>query len=86
MSIAQREFALCLAEESLNNFLERLTWYLGDEGIDAQLGTKHAYRFRVEMEIVGADSGKIVHSEPINRGGKFFGGNWGKWLNKHRDK
>lgn len=81
-----RESAMLLAEEALNGFLERLVWCLGDEGIDARIGKNHAYRFRIEMDIVDLESEKVVRSETINRGGKFFGSYWGKWLNRHRDK
>lgn len=86
MSEEEREAALLLAEETLDGFLERLTWLLGDEGTDARFGTHHAYRFRVDMEIVDVESGEVVDTETINRGGRFFGSYWGRWLNHHRDK
>lgn len=79
----QREAAMLLAEETLNGFAERLTWFLGDEGTDSRFGTRHAYRFRVEMEIVDIETGEIVQQEAINRGGRFFGSYWGKWLNRY---
>jgi hypothetical protein len=79
---AQRDAAMRLAEETLNGFTERLTWFLGDEGTDSRFGTRHAYRFRIEMEIVDVVTGRIVDEETINRGGKFFGSYWGKWLNR----
>ena len=77
---------MLLAEETVNGFLERLLWSLGDEGIDSRIGQSHAYRFRIEMEIVDLESEEVVQSETINRGGKFFGSYWGKWLDRHRDK
>jgi hypothetical protein len=79
----QREAAMLLVEETLNGFTERLTWLLGDEGTDARMGSRHAYRFRVEMEIVDVETGELVEVETINRGGKFFGANWGRWLNRY---
>jgi hypothetical protein len=79
----QREAAILLVEETLNGFIERLTWLLGDEGTDAKIGRRHAYRFRVEMEIVDAKTGEIVEVETINRGGRFFGSYWGRWLNRY---
>lgn len=81
-----REAAVLFAEATLNGFLERFLWYLGDEGTDARLGHSHAYRFRIEMEIVDVESGELVHTETINRSGRFFGSYWGRWLNRHRDK
>ncbi len=68
----QREEAMRLVEETLNGFAERLVWSLGDEGTDSRFGSRHAYRFRVEMEIVDADTGEVVYEETLNRGGKFY--------------
>jgi hypothetical protein len=44
---------------------------------------QHAFRFRVEMEIVDVQTGEIVETETINRGEKFFGKYWGRWLNRY---
>jgi hypothetical protein len=79
----QREAAMLLVEETLNGFAERLTWLLGDEGTDARIGQRHAYRFRLEMEIVDIESGEVIGEETINRGDKFFGSYWGRWLNRY---
>lgn len=81
-----RDASIGLAEETLNGFIERLLWCLGDEGIDARIGSQHAYRFKIEMEIVNVETNRVVHSEPINRGGRFFGNYWGRWLNRHRNQ
>jgi hypothetical protein len=78
----QREAALKLAKETLDGFLERLLWALGDEGIDSRLDDRHAYRFRIQTEIVDVETGAIIEDKPINRGGSFFGKNWGRWLNR----
>ena len=83
MPAAQRDAAMLLVEETLNAFLERMTSMLGDEGTDARIGGRHAYRFRLEMEIVDVQNGEIVDSETINRGGSYFGRYWGKWLNRY---
>lgn len=83
MASDQREASMLLVEESLNGFAERLAWYLGDEGTDARLGSHHSYRFRIEMEVVDVESGEVVEVETINRGGKFFGSYWGRWLNRY---
>jgi hypothetical protein len=83
LSPEQREAAMLLVEETLNGFGERLVWALGDEGTDSRFGSKHAYRFRIVMEIVDAVTGDIVEEEVINRGGRFFGSYWGKWLNRY---
>jgi len=78
----QRKAALGFAEENLNLFIERLLWSLGDEGTDARIGSRHAYRFRIEMEIVDVESTQVIDHETINRGGRFFGSYWGRWLNR----
>lgn len=78
----QREAAMLLVEEAVNGFAERLVWFFGDEGTDLRFGSGHAYRFRIEMEIVDIETGEIVDKETINRGGKFFGSYWGRWLNR----
>ena len=81
-----REAALLFAEESLDGFLERLLWCLGDEGTDSRFGREHAYRFRVELEVVDVKTEEVVEVETINRGGKFFGKYWGRWLNQFSAK
>jgi len=78
----EREAALSLAQATLDGFLERLVWILGDEGTDARFGKQLAYRFRVEMEIVDVATNELVEEEVINRGGDFFGKYWGRWLNR----
>lgn len=85
MRAEDRESALLLAEETLNGFIERLLWSLGDEGTDARYGPRNAYRFLVDMEIVDVQTEKVVHKETINRGGKFFGSYWGRWLNRFKN-
>jgi hypothetical protein len=77
----QREAALRLVEETLNSFAERLVHLLGDEGTDARIGSRHAYRLRVELEVVDLETGTVVDEEVINRGGAYFGRYWGRWLN-----
>jgi hypothetical protein len=77
-----RAAALAMTEEVLNTFCERLAYSLGDEGIDAKLGPGYAYRFRVTLEIVDDATGRIANEEAVNRGGKFFGSYWGRWLNR----
>jgi hypothetical protein len=78
----EREAALLLAQETVDGFIERLLWCLGDEGIDSRIGKQHAYRYRIVMEIVDVESGEVVEEEVINRGGQFFGKYWGRWLNR----
>lgn len=78
----QREAAMSLAKETLDGFIERLIWSLGDEGTDAKLGSAHAYRFRIVMEVVDAETEELADEEVINRGGRFFGSYWGRWLNR----
>jgi hypothetical protein len=36
------------------------------------------------MEIVDVETQHVVEEAVINRGAKFFGSYWGKWLNRHR--
>jgi hypothetical protein len=85
MDTATCETAFLLAQEVLDGFIERLIWSLGDEGTDARFGALHAYRFRVEMEIVDVASGEVKAVETINRGGRFFGSYWGRWLNRFKN-
>jgi hypothetical protein len=86
MTADEKSSAISLAEGTLDLFLKRFVWCLGNEGTDARFGTRHAYRFEVRMEIVDVDTGETVHTESINRGGKFFGSYWGRWLNRYGDK
>jgi hypothetical protein len=78
----QRDAAMLLAEETVNGFTERLIWFFGDEGTDSRIGARHAYRFRIEMEVVDIETGEIVEEHSINRGGEFFGSYWGRWLSR----
>lgn len=77
--------AVCeLSEEALNCFIERFVWALGDEGVDASFGPKHAFRVRLQFEVVDVQSGEVVEDHSLNRGGKrFFGSYWGRWLNRY---
>jgi hypothetical protein len=86
MAPDEKDAAFLFVEGTLDGFLERFIWSLGNEGTDARFGERHAYRFEIKMEIVDVQSGKIVHTESINRGGKFFGSYWGRWLNRYRAK
>jgi hypothetical protein len=86
MTPEQRDLVIRFAEETLNGFAERLVWFLGDEGTDSRFGSSHAYRYRIVMEIVDIATGEVVEEETINRGGRFFGSYWGKWLNRYRSK
>jgi len=79
---SEREVAIEFSVEVVNGFIERLLYALGDEGFDARLGSEHAYRYRVELEVVDLSSGEVVEVDTINRGGRFFGANWGAWLNR----
>lgn len=87
MTPEQREAAMLFVEETLNGFGERLTWFLGGRSTDLRLGTKHAVRFQVEIEVVDVESDQVVERVTISKGGKkFFGSYWGRWLNRYRDK
>jgi hypothetical protein len=86
MTAGDKDAAFLFAEATLDSFLERFIWCLGNEGTDARFGDNHAYRFEVKMEIVDVESGETVHTESINRGGKFFGSHWGRWLNRYLGK
>jgi hypothetical protein len=86
MTPEQRDAALLLTQETLDGFLERFLSCMGDEGTDAKFGEDLAYRFRIEMEIVDVETGELRHQEIINRGGRFFGSYWGRWLNRYGAK
>jgi hypothetical protein len=83
MTSDQQDAAISFAKEIVDNFLERLTWSLGDEGVDCRFDDRHAYRFRIDAEIVDVESREIIEEEPVNRKGRFFGKNWGRWLNNN---
>ena len=82
LSAADREAMFAFTQEAIDCFIERLLWAFGDEGTDARYGNRHAYRFLLQMEIVDIESCDVVATETINRGGKFFGSYWGRWLNR----
>ena len=83
MATEDKAAALHFAESTLDAFLQTLVWSLGNEGMDALLGARHAYRIEVKMEIIDVGSGETVHEEAVNRGGRFFGSYWGRWLTKY---
>ncbi len=86
LSPEDRERALQLAESYVDAFIELLLRLFAHRGVDFPLGSAHAVRFRVEMEIVDQETGAIVHEEIVNRGGKkHFADYWGRWLNRHTD-
>ena len=78
----QRDAAVALSQAALDGFIERLLWALGDEGVDCRFDEQYAYRFRVQTEIVNASTMEVVEDAAVNRGGPFFGKNWGRWLNR----
>lgn len=87
LSPEQRKEAMLLAEDTLDGFIERFLWLLGNEGTDDRIGPSHAYRLRIEMEVIDVNADEVVEEEAINRGGsKFFGSYWGRWLNRFGDK
>lgn len=81
-----QEAAVLLVEATLDGFIKHFAWLLGDEGTDARFGSQHAYRFRVEMEIVDVETGQVIEEQAVNRGGRFFGSYWGRWLNRYSSK
>lgn len=86
MSKEDKEITLLYTETVINEFIEKLIWSLGNGGIDARFGVDHAYRFEIILEILNIRSGDVIHKESINRGGKFLGSYWGRWLNRYRDR
>jgi hypothetical protein len=87
LSSEDRERALKLAESSVDAFIILLLRTFAHRGIDFLFGSRHAVRYRLEMEIVDQETDEVVHEEVINRDGrKHFADYWGRWLNRHRKK
>lgn len=85
MGPQQKAAAMRLVEESLNGFGERLTWFLGGRSQDLRLGSRHAIRFQVQIEVVDLESDSVIETVTVTVGGRrFFGKYWGRWLNRHR--
>lgn len=87
LSDDDRERAVRLAEATIDKFIQLFVRVMSHQGDDFELGTRHAVRFRLILEIVDIESGHVIEEELINRGGeRHFADYWGRWLNRHRDK
>lgn len=87
MTAENREAALAFAHAVVDEFCRHLIWFLGGRGTDFRLGSRHAYRFHVTMEIVDVETDEVVQTETVSVGGKkFFGDYWGRWLNRFGTK
>jgi hypothetical protein len=83
LSPDQRAAACTFAQATVDRFLQLFLTLLAGRGVDDRLGTDHAIRFKLDMEIVRVEDGEIVDTETINRSGKkFFADYWGRWLNR----
>lgn len=79
----QQQAACQLAEATVDRFIQLLLTMLSGTGVDQRLGSSHAARFKLDMEILDVQSEEIVGSETLNRGGqKFFADYWGRWMNR----
>ena len=84
MTPEQRAAAVSFADEAVNGFAERLIWFLDGRGTDLRFGSRHAYRFQIEIEVVDVETNEVVEKETVSIGGeRFFGKYWGRWLNKY---
>jgi hypothetical protein len=78
----EREIALRLVQSGISNFAGLFLTMISGQGFDDPLGSKHVFRYRLDMEICDAETGEVVYEETVNRGGeKFFPEYWGRWLN-----
>jgi hypothetical protein len=78
-----RERAYRLAEHTVSAFARMFLTMISGEGYDDPLGSRHVFRYRLQMEVCDAESGKVVFEETINRGGKrFFPDYFGRWMNR----
>ncbi len=83
LTTGQQEASLRLAEAAIDHFVQLLLLMFGNSGIDQRLGSDHAVRFILEMEILNLVDSSVSRREILNRGGKkFFGDYWGKWINR----
>ncbi len=83
MTRDQQHAACQFAEATVDRFIQLLLTMLSGTGVDQQLGSSHAVRFKLDMEILDVESRETVASETVNRGGaKFFADYWGRWLNR----
>jgi hypothetical protein len=80
--------ALDLAQASVDQFMRLLLVLLTGTGTDQRLGSDHAIRYKLLMEVVAVHNPDCVaHEEIINRTGrKAFFDYFGRWLNRfHAD-
>jgi hypothetical protein len=79
----QRIAAYEFMKACLDSFAREVLGIIGNEGLDLGLGIKHAVRFRLDIEICDVETGQVVETETISRGGeKFLPDYWGRWLNQ----
>lgn len=81
-----RGAAVLLAEATVDEFCDQLLRFLGNEGFDLRVGSGQALQVLLEIVFVEPESGSVVASEVVNRGGKSMPDYWGRWLNRHKDK
>ncbi len=81
---AEHQKAACeLAEATVDRFIQLVLTMLSGTGVDQRLGSSHAVRLKLDMEILDVKSEEIVASDTLNRGGeKFFADYWGRWINR----
>jgi hypothetical protein len=79
-----QQYAACqFAEATVDRFILLLLTMISGTGVDQRLGSSHAVRFKLDIEILDVESRETVASETLNRGGrKFFADYWGRWLNR----
>lgn len=83
LSPSEKDGACKFSEATVDRFIELLLTLFSATGTDQRLGTSHAIRFKLDMEILEVDSEEVVAVETLNRGGrKFFADYFGRWLNR----
>ena len=77
----QRETVYSISEATVDRFIQLFLTMLAGTGTDQRLGSDHAIRFKLDMEICDVEDAEVLEVETINRGGKkFFADYWGRWL------
>lgn len=81
LSPDQQETVCKISEATVDRFIQLFLTMLAGTGIDQRLGSQHAIRFNLEMEICDVENVDVVEQATVNRGGKkFFADYWGRWL------
>ncbi len=87
LPLEQRETVCEISEATVDRFIQLFLTMLAGTGVDQRMGSDHAIRFKLDMEICDVENVNVVEQKTINRGGKkYFADYWGGWLNRFASK